>query len=163
MNKLPKQIVLASGNKGKLKELQSRLAELAVDIIPQSQFAIVDADETGLSFVENAIIKARHAAKLSGLPAIADDSGLEVDYLHGQPGIYSGRWAEKADGTRDFSSAIDRVAKEMANKPLRFLADQEKDHTLSCLNLLTLFRKSQELPLLKRKLSLTLLISNLKR
>lgn len=93
MSELPAQIVLASGNQGKLRELQARLAELNVEVLPQSHFAIPDADETGLSFVENAILKARHAAKLSGLPAIADDSGLEVDYLQGQPGIYSARFA----------------------------------------------------------------------
>ncbi len=87
--------MLASGNKGKLKELQSRLGELDFEVLPQSHFAIPDADETGLSFIENAILKARHAAKLSGLPAIADDSGLEVDYLQGQPGIYSARFSGK--------------------------------------------------------------------
>lgn len=93
MTDTTKKIVLASGNQGKLKELQARLGALDVEVLPQSQFVIPDADETGLSFIENAIIKARHAAKLSGLPAIADDSGLEVDYLQGQPGIYSARFA----------------------------------------------------------------------
>ncbi len=87
------KIVLASANKGKLKELQQRLSALALDVLPQSAFNIPDADEIGLSFVENAIIKARHAAKLSGLAAIADDSGLEVDFLRGQPGIYSARFS----------------------------------------------------------------------
>jgi XTP/dITP diphosphohydrolase len=93
MNKTLTQVVLASGNRGKLTELQSRLGALNFEVVPQSQFDIPDADETGLSFIENAILKARHAAKLSGLPAIADDSGLEVDYLQGQPGIYSARFA----------------------------------------------------------------------
>ena len=98
MSKFSKQVVLASGNKGKLKELKSRLGELDFEVLPQSQFNIPDAIETGLSFIENAILKARHAAKLSGLPAIADDSGLEVDYLQGQPGIYSARFSG-ADAT----------------------------------------------------------------
>jgi XTP/dITP diphosphohydrolase len=93
MSRLLKKVVLASGNKGKLKELQSRLGELGFEVLPQSHFNIPDADETGLSFIENSILKARHAAKLSGLPAIADDSGLEVDYLQGQPGIYSARFS----------------------------------------------------------------------
>lgn len=93
----PKKIVLASGNKKKLAELQLLLQSLSIAVLPQSEFSISDADETGLSFVENAIIKARHAASLSGLPAIADDSGLEVDALHGQPGIYSARFARRAN------------------------------------------------------------------
>ena len=102
MSKSSKQVVLASGNKGKLKELQSRLGELDFEVLPQSHFNIPDADETGLSFIENAILKARHAAKLSGLPAIADDSGLEVDYLQGQPGIYSARFS--GDNANDKSN-----------------------------------------------------------
>lgn len=85
--------VLASGNAGKLKELQAVLAPLQIELLTQKSLGIADADETGLSFVENAILKARHACQLSGLPAIADDSGLEVDYLQGAPGIYSARYA----------------------------------------------------------------------
>lgn len=86
-------LVLASGNAGKLKEFQYLLADRGIDVVAQSDFAISAAEETGLSFVENAILKARHAARLSGLPAIADDSGLEVDFLDGAPGIYSARFA----------------------------------------------------------------------
>lgn len=89
MNKL----VIATGNAGKLRELQSLLAPLAIEVISQKSLDIPDADETGLSFVENALIKARHAAAISGLPALADDSGLCVDVLHGAPGIYSARYA----------------------------------------------------------------------
>ena len=89
----PQKIVLASGNKKKLAELQFLLQALPVMVVPQSALHIQDADETGLSFVENAIIKARHAAALSGLPAIADDSGIEVDALGGKPGIYSARFS----------------------------------------------------------------------
>lgn len=87
------KIVLASGNRGKLKEFSAILAPLNIDVMPQSDFAVTDAEETGLSFVENAIIKARHAARVTGLPALADDSGLEVDVLNGAPGIYSARYA----------------------------------------------------------------------
>lgn len=93
INTLPPKAVLASGNRGKLRELQQMLAGLGMTVLPQADFAVPDAEETGLSFVENAILKARHAARLTGLPAIADDSGLEVDALHGAPGIYSARFA----------------------------------------------------------------------
>lgn len=87
------KVVLASSNKGKLFEFQQLLANSNLVIVPQSNFNIEDAEETGLSFVENAIIKARHASNFTGLAAIADDSGLEVDALMGQPGIYSARYA----------------------------------------------------------------------
>lgn len=87
------KIVLASGNKGKLREFNQVLGAMDVEVVPQSDFNVSDADETGLSFVENAIIKARHAAQITGLPALADDSGLEVDALQGAPGIYSARFA----------------------------------------------------------------------
>ncbi len=87
------KVVLASGNQGKLKELNQLLAPCNIEAVSQSEFDITPAVENGLSFVENAILKARWAAKHSGLPAIADDSGLEVDYLKGQPGIYSARFS----------------------------------------------------------------------
>ncbi len=87
------QIVLASGNAGKLREFNQVLAGLDFQVLPQSQFAVGDVEETGLTFVENAILKARHVSQLSGLPALADDSGLEVDLLNGAPGIYSARFS----------------------------------------------------------------------
>ena len=87
------QIVLASGNAGKLAELQTILADWGIELLPQSRFAVSDVAETGLSFVENALIKARHACEATGLPAIADDSGIEVDALQGEPGIYSARYS----------------------------------------------------------------------
>lgn len=87
------RVVLASGNKGKLVELQTILAEKDVELVPQSELGAGSVPETGLSFVENALIKARHAAKETGLPALADDSGIEVDALNGEPGIYSARYA----------------------------------------------------------------------
>jgi len=88
-----KKIVLASNNKGKVREIGQLLANLEIEVVPQSEFDVVDIEETGLSFVENAILKARNAAEHTGLPAIADDSGLEVDALNGAPGIYSARYA----------------------------------------------------------------------
>ncbi|CAI8299297.1 MAG: dITP/XTP pyrophosphatase [Porticoccaceae bacterium UBA1117] len=88
-----KKLVLASANPGKIKELQELLSGQGITIVPQGDLSIPDIEETGLTFVENAILKARNAAALSGLPAIADDSGLEVDYLLGAPGIYSARYA----------------------------------------------------------------------
>lgn len=86
-------IVLATNNQGKVAEFQRLLTNTPYQIKAQAEFAIADAAETGLSFVENAIIKARHASRISKLPAIADDSGLEVDCLDGAPGIYSARFA----------------------------------------------------------------------
>ena len=87
------KIVLASSNAGKIKELNDMLAELNMQIVPQQELGIEDVEETGLGFVENAILKARNATLMSGMPAIADDSGLEVDLLNGAPGIYSARFA----------------------------------------------------------------------
>ncbi|ADC72963.1 non-canonical purine NTP pyrophosphatase, rdgB/HAM1 family [Thioalkalivibrio sp. K90mix] len=88
-----RRVVLATGNPGKLREIRALLEPLGLAIEPQSEHAVPEADETGLTFVENAILKARNAAQHTGLPAIADDSGLEVDALRGQPGIYSARYA----------------------------------------------------------------------
>src|SRR5688572_8916240 len=87
------RVVVATGNPGKLQELRAMLEPLAIEVVPLSQFTRTAVPETGLTFVENAIIKARHAAQLAKLPAIADDSGLEVDALQGAPGIYSARYA----------------------------------------------------------------------
>jgi XTP/dITP diphosphohydrolase len=87
------RIVLASSNPGKLKEFGSLLADSGLEVVPQASLGIEDAEETGLSFVENALLKARHAALASGLPALADDSGLCVDHLQGAPGLYSARYS----------------------------------------------------------------------
>jgi XTP/dITP diphosphohydrolase len=87
------KVVLATGNKGKVTELARMLCGLGIEVLPQSEFAVIDAAETGSTFVENAIIKARHAAKQTGLPAIADDSGLAVHALGGEPGVYSARYS----------------------------------------------------------------------
>lgn len=88
-----KRIVLASGNAGKIRELTELLGPIGLEVVPQSQWQVEECEETGLTFVENAILKARNAARHTGLPALADDSGIEVDYLQGQPGIYSARYS----------------------------------------------------------------------
>jgi XTP/dITP diphosphohydrolase len=90
---IPPRIVLASGNRGKLAEIRDVLADTGIELVAQSDLGIADADETGTTFVENAIIKARHAARASGLPALGDDSGLCVDALGGAPGLISALYA----------------------------------------------------------------------
>lgn len=95
------KIVLASGNQGKLIELQAILSANDVELIPQAYFNISEVEETGLSFVENALIKARHACVKTGLPCIADDSGIEVDALDGEPGIYSARYSNTYGSSAD--------------------------------------------------------------
>ncbi|HAI45963.1 MAG TPA: non-canonical purine NTP pyrophosphatase, RdgB/HAM1 family [Stenotrophomonas sp.] len=87
------KLVLASGNAGKLKELRAMLGDLPLQIVAQGELGVADVPETGLTFVENALIKARHACASTGLPALADDSGLIVDALDGAPGLYSARYA----------------------------------------------------------------------
>ncbi|WGE49230.1 RdgB/HAM1 family non-canonical purine NTP pyrophosphatase [Actinobacillus equuli] len=87
------KVVLATGNKGKVKEMSDVLAQFGFDVVAQSEFGIESPEETGLTFVENALLKARYASKMTGLPAIADDSGLAVDALGGAPGLYSARYA----------------------------------------------------------------------
>lgn len=87
------KVVLATGNPGKVRELADLLAAFGLDIVAQTELGVESAEETGLTFIENAILKARHAAAVTGLPAIADDSGLAVDALGGAPGIYSARYA----------------------------------------------------------------------
>lgn len=88
-----RKIVLATGNAGKLRELHAVLSDFDLDVVPQSAFNVPEAEETGLTFVENALLKARNAALHTGLPALADDSGLAVDALGGAPGIYSARYS----------------------------------------------------------------------
>lgn len=87
------KVVLATGNAGKVRELAHLLADFGLDVVAQTELGVESAEETGLTFIENAILKARHAAAETGLPAIADDSGLAVDFLGGAPGIYSARYA----------------------------------------------------------------------
>ena len=119
------RIVLASNNAGKVREINQLLADRQIEVVPQKAFAIPDAEETGLTFVENAIIKARHAARLSGLPAIADDSGIEVDALEGAPGIYSARFAgPECDDRRNNLKLLDE---------LQGVAEEERSARFQCL------------------------------
>lgn len=108
------QIVLASNNAGKVREINQLLAGMDLHIHPQSEFGVPEADETGLTFVENAILKARNAAAHSGHPAIADDSGIEVDALNGAPGIYSARYAGK--GATDEAN-LNKLLEALADVP----------------------------------------------
>ena len=96
MSKLPAKIVMATGNPGKIREIARLLDGLGVEIVAQSELGVTDADETGTTFAENSLIKAQHAAEATGLPAIADDSGLSVDALDGAPGVHSARYAGDA-------------------------------------------------------------------
>ena len=137
---MSRQIVLASGNKGKLKEFNQVLGELGVEVLPQSEFDVPDAEETGLSFVENAILKARHACQLTGLPALADDSGLEVDALKGAPGIYSARFsganATDADNNAKLLQSLEGTSPEERSARFRcvlvFMRHAEDPTPLIC-------------------------------
>lgn len=114
------KLVLASGNAGKLKELSSLLAPLGIEVLPQSAFNVSEAEEPHPSFVENAIAKARHAARATGLPALADDSGLCVDVLGGAPGVLSARFAgEPKSDARNNALLLERLAGE-PNRHARF-------------------------------------------
>ena len=121
-----RKVVLASSNRGKLVELQAILQQKGVQLLPQSEFSVSDADETGLSFVENALIKARHACLATGLPAIADDSGIEVDALRGEPGIYSARYA----GSHGEKADIDNNAKLL--RELEGVAEMDRTARFQC-------------------------------
>jgi len=121
---LPARLVLATGNAGKLREMRAILAPWGVDVRPQSEFTRAAAEETGFSFVENALLKARFAAEVSGLPAIADDSGLEVDALHGAPGIFSARYAGPG--------ADDAANNERLLRDLETVPDAERSARYRC-------------------------------
>src|SRR3546814_1394344 len=103
------KLVIASGNAGKLAEFRQLLGEAGIDCVAQGELGVGDVEETGLSFVENALLKARHAALVTGLPALADDSGLCVDALGGAPGLYSARYA---GGHGDAQANIDKLRSE---------------------------------------------------
>ena len=115
-----KKIVLASGNKGKLAEFVQMFSNVEIEVLPQSQFNVEDVAETGTTFVENAIIKARHAAKITNLPAIADDSGLEVDALNGQPGIYSARYCGEHGNDKANYQTLLEALQDVNNRSARF-------------------------------------------
>lgn len=106
-----KKVVLASGNPGKVREIGEMLKDLGIEVVPQSEFDVPEAEETGTTFVENAIIKARNTAQHTGLPAIADDSGIEVDALNGAPGVYSARYSgPKADDEANNRKMLDELS-----------------------------------------------------
>ena len=107
---MTQRVILASSNEGKVREFSELLAGRGMTVVPQSDFAVPDADETGLTFVENAILKARNAAVHTGLAAIADDSGLEVDYLNGAPGIYSARYAGEGGSAANNAKLLEALA-----------------------------------------------------
>ena len=113
---MTKTLVLATGNPGKVKELANMLSSLNINVVPQSDFNVSEVAETGTTFVENAIIKARHAAKITGMAAIADDSGLEVDGLNGAPGVYSARFAGLGASDQD---NLDKLLVDLGNNPIR--------------------------------------------
>lgn len=105
------QVVLASSNRGKLKEIQALLAPLHVRVLPQTALAVPEVEETCPTFVENALLKARNAARFTGLPALADDSGLEVEALGGAPGVYSARYAgPHADDAANVAKLLEALA-----------------------------------------------------
>lgn len=129
-----KKIVLASNNKGKLKEFNQLLSGLGAVVITQAELGVEEIEETGLSFVENAILKARNAAQHTGLPAIADDSGIEVDALHGAPGIYSARYA-----------GVEACDKDNLKKLLMALSDtRDEDRTARFQCLLVYMQHAQD-------------------
>ncbi|CDH19166.1 XTP/dITP diphosphatase [Xenorhabdus bovienii] len=118
------KVVLATGNAGKVRELADLLTDFGLDIVAQTELGVDSADETGLTFIENAIIKARHAAAITGLPAIADDSGLSVNALGGAPGIYSARYAG--------IDASDRDNLEKLLEAVRDIPDEERQAQFNC-------------------------------
>ncbi|MGJ0636030.1 XTP/dITP diphosphatase [Xenorhabdus bovienii] len=118
------KVVLATGNAGKVRELADLLTDFGLDIVAQTELGVDSADETGLTFIENAIIKARHAAAITGLPAIADDSGLSVNALGGAPGIYSARYAG--------IDASDRNNLEKLLEAMRDIPDEERQAQFNC-------------------------------
>ncbi|WP_239016909.1 RdgB/HAM1 family non-canonical purine NTP pyrophosphatase [Sphingomonas ginkgonis] len=107
--KRPTKLVIATHNKGKLREIRALLGPLGIECVGAEELDLPEPEETGNSFVDNAELKARQAADLSGLPALSDDSGLCVDALHGRPGIFSARWAEDEAGNRDWHRAMEKV------------------------------------------------------
>ena len=122
---MTQRIVLVSNNAGKVREFNQLLAGSELEVIPQSEFQVEEIEETGLTFVENALLKARNAAQHTGLPAIADDSGLEVDALEGAPGIYSARYAG--------AGASDRQNLEKLLEALKDVGDENRSARFQCL------------------------------
>jgi len=131
-----RRIVLASGNPGKIREIAGLFAELNVEIVAQSEFGIESPEETGETFVENALLKARHAADVSGLPALADDSGIVVDALEGRPGVRSARYAGENAGDE---KNLDKLIEEMKDVP-----DERRGAGFHCAAILAFPNDEQE-------------------
>jgi len=127
---LPGKVVMASSNAGKIREIEALLDGLGIEVVAQSALGVSDADETGKTFAENSLIKARHASGATGLPAIADDSGLTVDALDGRPGVYSARYAG-IDATDDEN--IDKLLEELAD-----VSDESRGAAFRCVATLVL-------------------------
>jgi XTP/dITP diphosphohydrolase len=113
MKSIGPKLVIATHNAGKLREIRDLLAPHGITCVGAAELDLPEPEEIGTTFVDNAELKAREAADLSGLPALADDSGLAVDALHGLPGIFAARWAEDEAGNRDFGRAMDRVWRQV--------------------------------------------------
>ena len=113
MKAIGPKLVIATHNAGKLREIQELLSPHGIECVGAAELGLPEPDEIGNTFIDNAELKAREAADLSGLPALADDSGISVDALHGLPGIFSARWAEDDDGNRDFMRAMERVWRDV--------------------------------------------------
>jgi len=113
MRSIGERLVIATHNPGKLREIAALVEPLGFDCVGAEELGLPEPEEIGNSFVDNADLKAREAADLSGLPALADDSGLCVDALHGLPAIFSARWAEDTNGNRDWLRAMERVWREV--------------------------------------------------
>jgi XTP/dITP diphosphohydrolase len=113
MRAIGPKLVIATHNEGKLREIRELIAPFGIECVGAAELDLPEPEETGTTFVDNADLKARQAADLSGLPALADDSGLAVDALGGRPGIFSARWAEDEAGNRDWMRAMERVIQEV--------------------------------------------------
>ena len=113
MRPIGDKLVIATHNPGKLREIAELIEPLGITCVGAEELGLPEPQEIGNTFVDNADLKAREAADLSGLPALADDSGLCVDALHGAPGIFSARWAEDSDGKRDWARAMEKVWREV--------------------------------------------------
>ena len=113
MKAIGPKLVIATHNAGKLREIRALMEPFGIECVGAGELDLPEPEEIGNTFVDNAELKAREAADLSGLPALADDSGLSVDALHGQPGIFSARWAEDEAGNRDFGRAMEKVWREV--------------------------------------------------
>ena len=127
MRKLgPGQLIIASHNDGKIREINDLVIPYGIEAVSAKKLGLKDPEETEKTFIGNASLKARAASAASNLPALSDDSGLEVALLDGAPGIYSARWAEKKDGTRDFAYGMEKLRQKLAEKgatqsPARFI------------------------------------------